>query len=56
MINTLNLGSNNISDTLLPFLMSALSNNKTIKDLNLNSLENGNFSLQAMIQFLHSPS
>ena len=56
MINTLNLGSNNISETLLPFLMSALSNNKTIKDLNLNSLENGNFSLQAMIQFLHSPS
>jgi len=59
MINTLNLGSNNISDisdTLLPFLISALSNNKTVKDLNLNSLENGNFSLQAIVQFLQSPS
>jgi len=58
MINTLNLGSNNISDisdTLLPFLISALSNNKTVKDLNLNSLENGNFSLQAIVQFLQSP-
>jgi hypothetical protein len=56
MINTLNLGSNHISDTALPSIMSALSNNATIKVLNLNSMENSNAFLQAMIQFLQSPS
>jgi len=56
VINTLNLGSNHISDTALPPLMSALSNNNTIKDLKLSLMKNSNAFLQAMIQFLQSPS
>jgi hypothetical protein len=56
MISTLNLGSNHISDTALPSIMSALSNNVTIKDLKLSIMENSDAFLQAMIQFLQSPS
>jgi hypothetical protein len=53
MIHTLNLSNNHISDTALPFLVSAC---KTIKDLNLNSVKWNNALLQAMLQFLQSPS
>ena len=56
MINTLDLGSNYISDTALPSLMSVLSNNNTIKDLKLSMMKNSNAFLLAMIQFLQSPS
>jgi hypothetical protein len=56
MINTLNLGSNHISDTAVPSIISALSNNATIKDLKLSIMKNSNAFLQAMIQFLQSPS
>jgi hypothetical protein len=56
MINTLNLGSNHISDTAVPSIISALSNNATMKELKLSIMENSNAFLQAMIQFLQSPS
>ena len=56
MINTLNLGCNHISDTALPSLVSVLSNNNTIKVLQLSMMQNSNAFLQAMIQFLQSPS
>ena len=51
MINTLDLGSNYISDTALPSLMSVLSNNNTIKDLKLSMMKNSNAFLLAMFNF-----
>jgi hypothetical protein len=54
MIHTLNLGYNHIHDTSLPSLMSALSNNNTIKDVQLSSMKRNNAFLQAMFQFLQS--
>jgi Ran GTPase-activating protein (RanGAP) involved in mRNA processing and transport len=56
MINTLNLSHNHICDTALPFLVSALSYKNTIKALILISMDNKNAILQAMLQFLQSPS
>jgi Ran GTPase-activating protein (RanGAP) involved in mRNA processing and transport len=56
MIHTLNLGCNHISDTALPSLMSALSNNNTIKVLQLCGMTNSDAFFQAMFRFLQSPS
>jgi Ran GTPase-activating protein (RanGAP) involved in mRNA processing and transport len=56
MIHTLNLGCNHIHDTALPSLMSTLSNNNTIKVVRFSSMIRNNAFLQAMFQFLQSPS